>query len=114
MAGARWPAPGTRSGGGGGVGGGASGVPPAAGVGGGAGGGGPATPGRPGGWAPGTAGFGFPQFHLPPAPPAFQTGGPPPLLPRLSRKERDERVRIALGVVGLDDRLHHFPRQLSG
>src|ERR1043166_3797014 len=32
----------------------------------------------------------------------------------LSRKERDERIRIALGVVNLDDRLEHYPRQLSG
>src|SRR5438309_2237548 len=26
----------------------------------------------------------------------------------------EERVRVALGVVGLDDRIHHYPRQLSG
>ena len=38
----------------------------------------------------------------------------PLLLTTLSKKERDERVRIALGVVGLDDRLKHYPRQLSG
>jgi putative ABC transport system ATP-binding protein len=45
---------------------------------------------------------------------AFQNVELPLLLTRLSKKERDERVRIALGVVGLDDRLQHYPRQLSG
>src|SRR5207247_5632989 len=33
---------------------------------------------------------------------------------RLSKKVRGARVRVALGVVGLDDRIHHYPRQLSG
>ena len=28
--------------------------------------------------------------------------------------ERAERVKIALGVVGLEDRMGHYPRQLSG
>ena len=36
------------------------------------------------------------------------------LLTRLSKSERHERVNIALGVVGLDDRREHYPRQLSG
>jgi putative ABC transport system ATP-binding protein len=35
-------------------------------------------------------------------------------LTRLSKRERDERVKLALGVVGLDDRMSHYPRQLSG
>src|SRR5207245_4021875 len=38
----------------------------------------------------------------------------PLLPPRLSKPQREERVRVALGVVGLDDRIHHYPRQLSG
>ena len=38
----------------------------------------------------------------------------PLLLTNLSKKERQERVAIALGVVGLQDRVDHFPRQLSG
>jgi putative ABC transport system ATP-binding protein len=38
----------------------------------------------------------------------------PLLLTRLSSKDRQERVRIALGVVGLEDRMDHYPRQLSG
>ena len=35
------------------------------------------------------------------------------LLP-MSRSERLDRARFALGVVGLSDRLNHFPGQLSG
>ena len=38
----------------------------------------------------------------------------PLLLTRLSKKERRERVDIALSVVGLDRRHRHYPRQLSG
>jgi len=38
----------------------------------------------------------------------------PLLLTRLSKKDREERVGVALGVVGLADRMHHYPRQLSG
>jgi len=45
---------------------------------------------------------------------AYQNVELPLLLTRLSKKERDARVRLALGVVGLDDRLDHYPRQLSG
>ena len=36
------------------------------------------------------------------------------LLTNLSRKDRTERVRLALDVVGLADRADHYPRQLSG
>src|SRR3989441_3535367 len=65
-------------------------------------------------WRARHVGFVFQQFNLLPVLTAFQNVELPLLLTRLSKKERDERVRIALGVVGLDDRLHHFPRQLSG
>src|SRR5439155_6061012 len=38
-----------------------------------------------------------------------------PAAAHAARQERaEERVRVALGVVGLDDRIHHYPRQLSG
>ena len=36
------------------------------------------------------------------------------LLTNLSKAERKKRVEFALGVVGLGDRIHHYPKQLSG
>jgi putative ABC transport system ATP-binding protein len=65
-------------------------------------------------WRARNVGFVFQQFNLLPVLTAYQNVELPLLLTRLSKKERDERVRIALGVVGLDDRLRHYPRQLSG
>src|SRR5919112_408492 len=38
----------------------------------------------------------------------------PLLLTNLGKKERAERTGIALGVVGLSDRMDLYPRQLSG
>jgi putative ABC transport system ATP-binding protein len=72
------------------------------------------TPAQLAEWRSRNVGFVFQQFNLLPVLTAFQNVELPLLLTRLSKKERDERVRIALGVVGLDDRLHHYPRQLSG
>jgi putative ABC transport system ATP-binding protein len=37
-----------------------------------------------------------------------------PLLTKLSKSERRKHVETALGVVGLADRMNHYPRQLSG
>jgi putative ABC transport system ATP-binding protein len=65
-------------------------------------------------WRSRNVGFVFQQFNLLPVLTAFQNVELPLLLTRLSKKDRGERVRIALGVVGLDDRLQHYPRQLSG
>jgi putative ABC transport system ATP-binding protein len=65
-------------------------------------------------WRARNVGFVFQQFNLLPVLTAYQNVELPLLLTRLSKKERDERVRIALGVVGLDDRLRHYPLQLSG
>ena len=65
-------------------------------------------------WRARHIGFVFQSYNLLPVLTAFQNVELPLLLTRLSRKERDERVRVALGVVGLDDRLQHYPRQLSG
>jgi len=36
------------------------------------------------------------------------------LYSRVSKKEREERAREALTLVGLGDRLDHFPSQMSG
>ena len=66
------------------------------------------------GWRARHVGFVFQQFNLLPVLTAYQNVELPLLLTALSKKERDERVRLALGVVGLDDRLDHYPRQLSG
>ncbi len=65
-------------------------------------------------WRARHIGFVFQSYNLLPVLTAFQNVELPLLLAPLSRKQRDERVRIALGVVGLDDRLQHYPRQLSG
>src|SRR5437762_14055506 len=65
-------------------------------------------------WRARHIGFVFQQFNLLPVLTAYQNVELPLLLTRLSKKERDERVRLALGVVGLDDRIDHYPRQLSG
>ena len=65
-------------------------------------------------WRAENIGFVFQNLNLLPVLTAYQNVELPLLLTRLSKKERDERVRLALGVVGLDDRLRHYPRQLSG
>ena len=65
-------------------------------------------------WRARHIGFVFQTFNLLPVLTAYQNVELPLLLTRLSKKERDERVRIALGVVGLEDRMDHYPRQLSG
>jgi putative ABC transport system ATP-binding protein len=65
-------------------------------------------------WRSRHVGVVFQQFNLLPVLTAYQNVELPLLLTRLAKAERDERVRIALGVVGLDDRLQHYPRQLSG
>ena len=38
----------------------------------------------------------------------------PLLLTRLGRRERKRRVEVALDIVGLSDRMHHLPKQMSG
>src|SRR5574341_1452161 len=65
-------------------------------------------------WRARHIGFVFQQLNLLPVLTAYQNVELPLLLTRLSRKEREERVLLALGVVGLQDRMKHYPRQLSG
>jgi putative ABC transport system ATP-binding protein len=65
-------------------------------------------------WRSRTIGFVFQSYNLLPVLTAQQNVELPLLLTNLSRKERAERTAIALGVVGLDDRMDHYPRQLSG
>jgi putative ABC transport system ATP-binding protein len=59
-------------------------------------------------------GFVFQAFNLIPVLTAQENVELPLKLTRLSRTERRERAQTALKLVGLDDRLDHFPRQLSG
>jgi putative ABC transport system ATP-binding protein len=65
-------------------------------------------------WRARTVGFVFQSYNLLPVLTAQQNVELPLLLTKLNKKERAERTKIALGVVGLADRMDHFPRQLSG
>ena len=72
------------------------------------------TSGQLAAWRSRNIGFVFQSFSLLPVLTAYQNVELPLLLTKLSRKDRDERVRLALQVVGLADRADHYPRQLSG
>jgi putative ABC transport system ATP-binding protein len=72
------------------------------------------TPGQLASWRARNVGFVFQHLNLLPVLTAYQNVELPLLLTGLSKKEREERVKLALGVVGLEDRLRHYPRQLSG
>jgi putative ABC transport system ATP-binding protein len=59
-------------------------------------------------------GFIFQQFNLIPVLTALENVELPLKLTGLSRRERLDHAATALRLVGLGDRLQHFPRQLSG
>ncbi len=61
-----------------------------------------------------TLGFIFQQYNLIPVLTALENVELPLLLTKLSSSERKKRAQTALRVVGLEDRMHHYPRQLSG
>lgn len=65
-------------------------------------------------WRARHIGFVFQFYHLIPVLTAYQNVHLPLTLTKLSKKERDEHVKTALSIVGLQDRMEHFPRQLSG
>src|SRR6202045_4008502 len=65
-------------------------------------------------WRARHVGFIFQMYNLIPVLTAFQNVELPLLLTKLSKSERRKHVETALGVVGLSDRVNHFPRQLSG
>lgn len=65
-------------------------------------------------WRARHVGFIFQMYNLIPVLTAFQNVELPLLLTGLTKAERRERVELALSVVGLADRMHHYPRQLSG
>ncbi len=65
-------------------------------------------------WRANHVGFIFQLYNLIPVLTAYENVELPLTLTNLSRKERDQHVRTALDVVGLSDRMDHYPRQLSG
>jgi putative ABC transport system ATP-binding protein len=65
-------------------------------------------------WRSRHVGFIFQMYHLLPVLTAAQNVELPLTLFRMSGKERRERVKLALSVVGLEDRADHRPNQLSG
>lgn len=65
-------------------------------------------------WRNEHVGFVFQQFNLIPVLTALENVELPLKLTNLNKKERLEHAATALKLVGLGDRLHHFPRQLSG
>ncbi|MFZ2089057.1 MAG: ABC transporter ATP-binding protein [Desulfobaccales bacterium] len=65
-------------------------------------------------WRARHVGFIFQFYQLIPVLTAFENVELPLLLTPLSRRERREHVDLALELVGLSDRSHHYPSQLSG
>ena len=65
-------------------------------------------------WRASHIGFVFQFYNLMPVLTAFENIELPLLLTRLSRRQRRERVELALDMVGLTDRMDHYPSELSG
>jgi putative ABC transport system ATP-binding protein len=65
-------------------------------------------------WRSQTIGFVFQSFNLIPVLTAAQNVELPLLLTGLGSAERKKRVATALRVVNLEDRMDHYPRQMSG
>ncbi len=65
-------------------------------------------------WRADNVGFIFQFYNLIPVLTAFENVALPLLLTGLSRSERREHVEMALSIVGLADRMDHYPGQLSG
>ncbi len=65
-------------------------------------------------WRASHIGFVFQFYNLIPVLTAFENVELPLLLTPLSKGERRKHVETALTLVGLADRIHHYPRQLSG
>ena len=65
-------------------------------------------------WRANTIGFIFQAYNLLPVLTAIENVELPLLLTSVAGSERRKRAATALRVVGLEDRMHHYPRQLSG
>ncbi len=65
-------------------------------------------------WRTRNIGYVFQFYNLMPVLTAYENIELPLLLLSLSKKQRHDHVMAALEAVGLEDRSHHYPRQLSG
>lgn len=65
-------------------------------------------------WRANNIGFIFQFYHLMPLLNAYKNVELPLYAKKISRKERDVRVRAALALVRLEDRQKHYPKELSG
>ncbi|HNB55647.1 MAG TPA: ABC transporter ATP-binding protein, partial [bacterium] len=65
-------------------------------------------------WRSYHVGFIFQFYNLMPVLTAYENVELPLHLTNLSKKERDERIQKVLTIVGLGDRMKHYPNQLSG
>jgi putative ABC transport system ATP-binding protein len=65
-------------------------------------------------WRSSTIGFVFQSYNLLPVLTAIENVELPLLLTNLGSADRRTRAQTALRVVGLEDRMQHYPRQLSG
>jgi putative ABC transport system ATP-binding protein len=65
-------------------------------------------------WRSSTIGFVFQSYNLLPVLTALENVELPLLLTNLPSAERKKRAQTALRVVGLEERMQHYPRQLSG
>ena len=65
-------------------------------------------------WRARHIGFVFQFYNLMPVLTAFENVELPLLLTKLNKKERKKHVEAALDIVGLGDRMKHYPNQLSG
>jgi putative ABC transport system ATP-binding protein len=65
-------------------------------------------------WRAANVGFIFQFYNLMPVLNAFENVELPLLLTSLSKSERREHVVTALAMVGLADRMDHYPNELSG
>lgn len=65
-------------------------------------------------WRNRNIGYIFQQFNLLPVLTALENVELPLMLLPISSRRRRKQAELALGAVGLSDRLKHYPRQLSG
>jgi putative ABC transport system ATP-binding protein len=65
-------------------------------------------------WRADTIGFIFQSYNLMPVLTAIENVELPLLLTKVASSERRQRAQTALRIVGLEERMGHYPRQLSG